>query len=115
MGNGLTARRVTRHAIDSVVQRIANKFNPERIILFGSYAYGRPRADSDVDLLIVIETNERPRAKQLEISRALSPHPFGMDILVRTPKQLQKRIAMGDSFLRDIMTHGKVVYERPGH
>ena len=115
MGNRLPARRrITRRAINAVVQRIADMFNPERVILFGSYAYGRPDADSDVDLLVVIETDERPRAKQLEISRALSPHPFGMDILVRTPQQLQKRIAMGDSFLRDIVTYGKVIYERPG-
>ncbi len=115
MKDGLTARRrITRRAIDSVVRRIANEFSPERIILFGSYAYGRPHADSDVDLLVVIETDQRSRAKQLEISRALSPHPFGMDILVRTPRQLRKRIAMGDSFLRGIVTHGKVVYERPG-
>ncbi len=104
--------RIARHAINDVVKRIANKFDPERIILFGSYAYGKPHPYSDVDLLVVMETQERPLAKQLEISRALSPHPFGMDILVRAPKQLKERIAMGDYFLREIVTRGKVVYER---
>ncbi len=105
--------RIPRRAINDVVKRIANKFDPERIILFGSYAYGKPRPYSDVDLLVVMETRKRPLAKQLEISRALSPHPFGMDILVRAPKQLKERIAMGDYFLREIVTKGKVVYERP--
>ena len=90
--------RVTRRSINAVVKRIAERFDPERIILFGSYAYGRPHPFSDVDLLVVLTTDERARAKQLEITRALSPHPFGMDILVRTPAQLRERIAMGDLF-----------------
>src|SRR5437867_4415747 len=105
--------RIPRRAISDVVKRIAERFDPERIILFGSYAYGHPHPYSDVDLLVVLKTNERPRAKQLEIARALSPHPFGMDILVRTPEQLRARIAMGDYFLREIVTKGQVVYERP--
>lgn len=104
--------RIPRRAINDIVKHIANKFDPERIILFGSYAYGKPHPYSDVDLLVVMKTKERPLAKQLEISRALSPHPFGMDILVRAPKQLKERIAMGDYFLREIVTKGKVVYER---
>ncbi|MBI4789057.1 MAG: nucleotidyltransferase domain-containing protein [Chloroflexi bacterium] len=110
--NGKTTR-IPRREINAVVKRIAEKFNPERIILFGSYAYGKPHQYSDVDLLVVMKTTERPRAKQLEIARALSPHPFGMDILVRTPQQLGKRIALGDYFLREIVTKGKTVYERP--
>ncbi len=67
---------------------------------------------SDVDLLVVMKTDERPLAKQMEFSLALSPHPFGMDILVRTPQQLKERIALGDSFLREITTKGQVLYER---
>ena len=110
----LNHKRVPRRAINAIVKRIAEQFDPERIILFGSYAYGQPRPESDVDLLVVLETEERPRIKQLEIARALSPHPFGMDILVRTPEQLQERLAMGDYFLREITTQGKVMYERPG-
>jgi predicted nucleotidyltransferase len=110
--NGQTTR-VTRRSINAVAKRIAERFDPDCIILFGSYAYGRPHPYSDVDLLVVLTTNERTRAKQLEITRALSPHPFGMDILVRTPEQLRERIAMGDYFLREIVTKGQVVYERP--
>jgi predicted nucleotidyltransferase len=109
--NGQRAK-ISRREIEAVIRRIAEKFDPEQIILFGSYAYGKPNQYSDVDLLIVMQTQERPRAKELEIARALSPHPFGMDILVRTPKQLQERIALGDYFLREIVTRGKILYER---
>jgi uncharacterized protein len=105
--------RIPRRSIDAVVKRIAERFDPERIILFGSYAYGHPHPYSDVDLLVVLRTKERARAKQLEIARALSPHAFGMDILVRTPEQLRERIALGDYFLREIVTKGQVLYERP--
>ena len=104
--------RIPRREINAVVRCIAEKFDPERIILFGSYAYGKPHQYSDVDLLVVMDTTERPLAKQLEISSALSPHPFGMDILVYAPRELKSRIAMGDYFLREIVTKGKVVYER---
>lgn len=107
-------RRIPRREITRVAKSIAAKFNPERIILFGSYAYGKPNPYSDVDFLVVMETTARPLAKQQEISKALSPHPFGMDILVRTPSQLQERIALGDAFLREITSKGQVLYERPG-
>ncbi len=106
-------QRIPRREINAVVRRIADKFDPERIILFGSYAYGKPHRYSDVDLLVVMKTKKRPLAQAVEISRALSPHPFGMDILVRAPDELQKRIEMGDYFIREIVTKGQVLYERP--
>jgi len=105
-------RRIPMRAIRAVVKQIAEKFQPEKIILFGSYAYGKPRPESDVDLLVVIETSLRSRQQRLEISRALSPRPFPLDIIVRTPKELEERIALGDIFLREIMIQGKVVYEQ---
>jgi predicted nucleotidyltransferase len=104
--------RIPRHEINAVVKRIAERFDPERIILFGSYAYGKPHRYSDVDLLVVIKTSDRPLAKQIEIARALSPHRFGIDILVYAPREIKSRIAMGDYFLREIVTKGKVMYER---
>src|ERR1700674_2165263 len=106
-------RQISSRAIQSVVRKITEQFDPERVILFGSYAYGKPHSFSDVDLLVVLKTQERPRAKQIEIVRALSPHPFGMDILVRTPEQLEQRIRLGDLFLQEITQKGKVLYERP--
>ncbi|MBU0704629.1 MAG: nucleotidyltransferase domain-containing protein [Chloroflexi bacterium] len=99
-------------AIRVVAQRIAKEFQPEKIILFGSYAYGRPKPESDVDLLVVMDTPLRSRQQRLEISRALSPRPFPLDIIIRTPKQLEDRIAMGDFFLLKVVTRGKVLYEQ---
>ncbi len=104
--------KIPRREIDAIVRRIAEKFDPERIILFGSYASGKPHAYSDVDWLVVMQTQERPLAKQLQIARALSPHPFGLDILVYTPQEIESRVTMGDYFLREIVTRGKILYER---
>jgi predicted nucleotidyltransferase len=104
--------RISARAIRAVAQRIAERFEPERIILFGSYAYGHPKPESDVDLLVIMNTPLRSRQQRLEISRALSPRPFPLDIIVRTPEELQERIALGDMFLREITIRGKVLYER---
>jgi uncharacterized protein len=105
-------RRVPVREIRAVVKQIAETFQPEKIILFGSYAYGKPKPESDVDLLVVMETSLRERQQRLEISRMLSPRTFPMDLLVRTPKQLEERIALGDLFLSEITSQGQVLYER---
>jgi len=106
-------QRIPMRDIRAVVKQIAEKFQPEKIILFGSYAYGKPKPESDVDLLVIMGTSLRSRQQRLEISRALSPRPFPMDIVVRTPQQVKERLALGDLFLREITTRGKVIYERP--
>jgi len=98
--------------LDGVVSHIAKKFNPERIILFGSYAYGQPSEDSDVDLLIVMESNDRPVIRAAAVSKALHPSPFPMDIMVRTPEEVRRRLEIGDYFFKEIITKGKVLYER---
>jgi len=105
-------KRVSMRAIRAVAQRIAEHFQPEKIILFGSYAYGHPKTESDVDLLVIMDTPLRTRQQRLEISLALSPRPFPLDVIVRTPRELAERIAMGDLFLAEILTRGKVLYER---
>ena len=103
---------ISLQSIRNVTRRIAEEFRPEKIVLFGSYAYGTPGPDSDVDLLVVMDTSLSSRQQRLEISRVISPRPFPMDILVRTPKDLAERLKLGDSFLQDIISRGKVVYER---
>jgi predicted nucleotidyltransferase len=107
----MTAAKIPMQAIRSVARRISDRFQPEKIILFGSYAYGKPRPESDVDLLVVMDTPLRVH-QQLEISRALSPRPFPLDIVIRTPQQVKERLAMGDPFLLEITSKGKVLYER---
>ncbi len=102
-------KRIPKAAIDDVVRQIAAKFNPQKIILFGSYAYGRPHRESDVDLLVVMDTPGELR-QAAEICQQIEYH-FGLDLIVYTPGNLAARLKMGDSFLQDITFGGKVLYE----
>jgi predicted nucleotidyltransferase len=97
----------------SVIRRfarqVAERFEPDKIILFGSYAYGQPHADSDVDILVVMPTRN-------QLDQAFKSHwsirpPFPLHLLVRTPKNLQWRLAEGESFLVEVLSKGKVLYE----
>lgn len=103
-------RNVPMPVIRRFARDVVERFQPEKIVLFGSHAYGRPHEDSDVDILVVM-----PARNQLDqaarISQAIGP-PFALDIIVRTPKNLRWRLAEGDSFLNEIMTRGKVLYEK---
>jgi predicted nucleotidyltransferase len=105
-------RRVTRKQIDTVVQKIVQEFNPEKVILFGSYAYGKPTVDSDVDLLIIAESTERPAQRATRAYRVVHGKTFPMDIIVRTPHELAQRLAIGDSFIKEIIERGRVLYAR---
>ena len=104
-------KRIPQKAIDDIVRQIVEKFHPQKIILFGSYGRGNPRPESDVDLLIVMETDMRESKQALLIDQNLERDLFGLDLIVRTPENLEKRMVMGDSFLKEIVTQGKVVYE----
>lgn len=95
-----------------MAKHIAAKFQPEEIILFGSHAYGKPQPWSDVDLLIVMNAPKGEIETSLEIKKSLSPILFSVDILVRSRKVLESRKALGDWFLREITTKGKVLYAR---
>lgn len=109
--NAKGTANISLQEIEDYSRKIAAKFDPERIILFGSYAYGKPTADSDVDLLVVLEFNGRPVDKAYEI-RCATESPFPLDLLVRSPLSLNKRIALGDAFLKELVERGKVLYER---
>ena len=106
-------KRIPQAAIEDVVRQIAEKFHPQKIILFGSYARGDFRPESDVDLLVVMETKLKPVRQEIEICHNIEYH-FGLDILVYTPQVLAERLAMGDSFLREAVQEGKVLYESTG-
>ncbi len=98
------------HVIRRFARQVAERFEPEKIILFGSHAYGKPHADSDVDILVVMPArSELQQAARISIS--IDP-PFPLDIIVRTPKKLHWRVQEGDSFLGEILTKGKVLYEK---
>jgi predicted nucleotidyltransferase len=96
--------------IQAFSQQIAEKFQPERIILFGSYAYGKPTEDSDVDLLVILPFEELPVQKAIAIRQQIKA-PFPLDLIARTPEQIQQRLEMGDFFIQDIMKNGRVLYE----
>lgn len=96
--------------IQAFSQQIAERFQPERIILFGSYAYGQPTEDSDVDLLVILPFEELPVQKAIAIRQQLKA-PFPLDLMARTPQQIQQRLEMGDFFIQDIMKNGRVLYE----
>jgi predicted nucleotidyltransferase len=94
------------------IQKIVQELNPEKIVLFGSYAYGDPNADSDVDLLVIMKTKASLKDRSWAVSRLLLPRPFPVDILVKTPREVKKALESGDFFLKEILTRGKVLYDR---
>lgn len=105
---------VTRRQITQLALRIAEKFRPERIILFGSYAYGNPAEDSDVDLLVVMRIRGDVTRKASEIhhfSHGVTGYAFPLDVLVRTPAMIERRLELGDFFLREITEKGTVLHK----
>jgi uncharacterized protein len=101
---------IPRAVIGRFAQAVAEQFRPDKIILFGSYAYGRPHDDSDVDLLVVMPArNELDQAVRIRLAVA---YRFPLDLLVRTPRNLAWRLAEGDSFLSEVVSKGQVLYEK---
>ena len=106
--------RRTASALDSLVRALAEGYQPELIVLFGSLAWGEPHPDSDIDLLIVAESAETPLERRIR-ARRLAAHthdriPFAP--LVLTPDELQQRLAMNDPFYHKILEQGERLYER---
>ena len=101
---------VPRPLIGRFANEVVERFHPDQIILFGSYAYGTPHADSDVDILVVMPArNELGQAMRIRLS---VDYQFPLDLLVRTPRNLAWRLAEGEWFLKEIMAKGKVLYEK---
>ncbi len=106
---------IDRVAIQATCGDIVREFGPLQVILFGSYAYGTPTEDSDVDLLVVMDIPEEQAARQAVEIRKRIPRRFRMDLLVRTPRELAFRLAHNDFFLREIFERGEVLHFRyPG-
>ena len=95
--------------IEDLTSQIVREFNPERIILFGSYADGRASDDSDVDLLIVLPFEGKPVRKAIEIRNKINAR-LPLDLIVRTPEQLAQRLAQNDWFMREIVERGRTLY-----
>lgn len=104
-GPDIPMRVIRRYA-----RAIADEFHPDKIVLFGSYAYGAPNADSDVDLLVIMPCpNTFSQAFRIRWRLAA---PFPLDLIVRTPKDMKWRLEEHESFTTTIMTQGKVLYEK---
>jgi len=98
-----------------IVEAIKAKYDPERIILYGSFAYGVPAENSDIDLLIIKETSERPLDRRVRVRRIVdirdSSYP-AFSSLVLTPEEIKRRLETGDQFIEEVLTKGEVLYAR---
>ena len=103
----------TETVIDTMVERIVARFQPARVLLFGSHARGTADAWSDVDLLVVMEEVADKRRAAVEMRRALSDLPVSKDIVVTTPEEIARRGKVIGSLLRAALRDAKVIYERP--
>lgn len=101
---------IAQERIQEVADKIAQQYHPDKVILFGSQAYGQPHDHSDVDLLVVMDYEGRPITQAIEIKKNVGGD-FAMDLLVYKPAQLQERLEWGDFFLREITQKGRVLYD----
>src|ERR1044072_8848660 len=95
--------------LSEAVDRIVQKFHPIRIILFGSWARGSAREDSDLDLLIVLPKVEHKRKAAIEVLRALNGLPIAKDVIVTTPKEIKERGQVTGNLLREALVEGKTI------
>jgi predicted nucleotidyltransferase len=102
---------IAQDQIQACCDAVAREFRPQRIVLFGSYAYGQPTPDSDVDLLVILPFHGSDVSKAIQIRSRLDA-PFPLDVLVRKPEFIAQRLRERDMFIEMVMTQGRVVYER---
>ncbi|GAB4465292.1 MAG: nucleotidyltransferase domain-containing protein [Armatimonadaceae bacterium] len=105
--------QVTEELLDRIRQRLVEQFHPERIVLFGSYAYGKPDSNSDVDLMVIMDSEESMARRIARIAPVVRVPFLPMDLLVLTPAELSERLSLGDSFLEEILTNGRTLYINP--
>ena len=96
--------------IKDLCRQIVENFKPQKVILFGSHAYGKPKEDSDIDLLVVMPFECRSVEQAIKIRQRIYPK-MPLDLLARTPAQIKERLDMGDFFIKDIIERGKILYE----
>ena len=104
------AYRVTPGLLREIAQKVVQAFRPKNIILFGSYAYGKPTSDSDLDLLVIMETRDRPAERIRKVSDLFDPRPLPMDFIVLTPSEIRHRLSGFDPFLEEVLEKGQRLY-----
>ncbi|OGW52231.1 MAG: hypothetical protein A2Z50_06405 [Nitrospirae bacterium RBG_19FT_COMBO_42_15] len=98
--------------IKEAVKRIIDGFNPEKIILFGSYAYGHPSPDSDLDLLIIMNTNAKPHKRAVPIRKVLKGIGIPKDVIVKTPEEFERFKDVIGTIIYPAAHKGRLLYER---
>ena len=103
----------TKELLAGIINQIIKNNEVKKIILFGSYAYlgSTPTPDSDIDILIVMDTKIESRKRITSIAPLLHPYFFPMDMIIRTPQEIFESLEKGDLFIREIMEKGRVIYE----
>ena len=108
----MTVSDQVRELTDAMVSKLVAEYRPQRVILFGSYAYGDPLPESDIDLLIIKETADRPIDRWAKVRQIMSDpqRTQALDTLVLTPQELSHRLKIGDQFVAEILEKGQVLY-----
>ena len=101
--------------LEILIKTLIEQVQPEKVVLFGSYANGTATPESDIDLLVILKSDLRRDHRQEAISQALRPRRVPVDILAYTPDEVQRCMEIPTSFVRHILTTGKVVYDRHGN
>ena len=103
--------QVTESLLQEITQRLVEALHPQKVILFGSYAGGTPHKDSDIDLLVIMDTKESKIQRYVHAYEVAHIDLLPMDMLVRTPAEVAERLAKGDTFMKEILEKGKVLYQ----
>jgi len=103
---------VTEALVREITNKIVEHFDPEKVILFGSQSTGIARTDSDVDLLVIMDTDESSIQRAIEVKKVCRPRFVSMDVLVKTPEEVETTRERGNFFLDQILDQGRVLYER---
>lgn len=105
-------KKEIREIIQDIVRKIINGYSPKKIILFGSYADGLADENSDIDLLIIKDTDKRPIDRWMEVKRLLRDQKRNVPVspLVYTSKELEERLAIKDFFIQEVLEKGEILY-----
>lgn len=98
--------------LQTLTRRIVETCHPERVILFGSRAWGSPHPESDYDVFVIAASDEPVMTRTARLRAAVHPRVVSLDLLVQTPQEVTQRLAIGDFFVRQIIEKGKVLYDR---
>ncbi len=101
--------------LEDIIDKLKRKYRPIKVILFGSYAHGNPKDDSDIDLLILKKTDERSIERFIKVKKIIynPERKIAISPLIYSPTELNKRLEIGDDFIKDILKEGIVLYEKP--